>query len=64
MDILILDRNFDLLTPLLHDFRYESLVVDLLKTDFNPSECEDLVYDKYRYKHIAFGLEGIPAEFQ
>jgi len=49
---------------LLHDFHYESLVVDLLNTDFNPSECEDLVYDKYRYKHIAYGLEGIPAEFQ
>ncbi|CAD8050144.1 unnamed protein product [Paramecium primaurelia] len=64
LHFLILDRNFDLLTPLLHDFHYESLVVDLLPQTFSPFECEDIVYQKYRYKHIAYALEGIPQEFQ
>lgn len=65
LHVLVLDRSFDLLTPLLHDFHLESLIVDLLQgADFNPFECDDEVYQKYRYKHIAYGLEGIPAEFQ
>ncbi|CAK90839.1 unnamed protein product (macronuclear) [Paramecium tetraurelia] len=64
LHFLILDRTFDLLTPLLHDFHYESLVVDLLPQTFSPFECEDSVYQKYRYKHIAYALEGIPQEFQ
>ncbi|CAD8048319.1 unnamed protein product [Paramecium sonneborni] len=64
LHFLILDRTFDLLTPLLHDFHYESLIVDLLPQSFSPFECEDYVYQKYRYKHIAHALEGIPQEFQ
>lgn len=30
LHFIILDRSFDLITPLLHDFHYESLGVDLL----------------------------------
>jgi syntaxin-binding protein 1 len=60
LHFLILDRTYDLITPLLHDFHYESLVVDLVPQNFSPFECEDAVYQKYRYKHIAYALEGIP----
>lgn len=42
LHFLFLDRNFDLITPLLHDFHYESLGVDLLGEQF--VHQEDPVY--------------------
>ncbi|KAM3136147.1 Syntaxin-binding protein 1 [Paramecium bursaria] len=64
LNILVVERGCDLITPLLHDFSYQSLLLDLQIPDFKPQETEDSVYEKYRYLHIAQALEGLPAEFQ
>lgn len=80
--VLIFDRAIDPLTPLVHDFFYQSMSYDLLniKNDLMEYEDEDktgkktlrkafltdndALFKRYRYKHIAEVLEGIPGEFQ
>lgn len=80
--ILLYDRAIDPLSPLVHDFFYQSMIYDLLniKGDLVEYEDEDKLgnkslkkaflndndslFKKYRYKHIAEALDGIPNEFQ
>lgn len=80
--VLLFDRALDPLTPLIHDFFYQSMIYDLLniKNDLIEYEDEDktgkktlkksiltdndALFKKYRYKHIAEALDGIPGEFQ
>jgi len=82
MIVLLFDRPFDPLSPLIHDFFYQSMIYDLLniKGDLIEYEDEDKkgvktmrkallidndkLFKKYRYKHIAEALDGIPNEFQ
>lgn len=80
--IFLFDRIIDPLTPLIHDFFYQSMSYDLLdiKNDLVEYDEEDKtgkvtsrkafltdndsLFKRYRYKHIAEVLEGIPGEFQ
>ena len=80
--VVLYDRAIDPLTPLIHDFFYQSMIYDLLsiKNDMIDYDEEDktgkiiyrkailtdndVLFKKYRYRHIAEALDGIPAEFQ
>lgn len=79
--IIILDRAFDGITPLMHDFFYQPMVYDLLEIKNNYYEYKDEkdgkeiirkaylndgddLFNRYKYKHIAEVLDGIPGEFQ
>lgn len=33
LNIFVFDREFDLVTPLIHDFSYENLILDFLNLD-------------------------------
>lgn len=80
--ILLADRAQDPVSPLMHDFFYQSMLYDLLDIKDNIVEYEDedksgkkvikksiltendALFAKYKYKHIAEALDGIPIEFQ
>lgn len=69
---LILDRSVDLITPLLHDYNYKSIVYDFFTVSENhllsiPSESiegykldeKDFIWNKYKNKHIGEVMTGI-----
>lgn len=79
--VLLFDRSFDPVAPLMHDFFYQPMVYDLLDIKNNYYEFQeekegksitrkfflndnDDLFDRYKYRHIAEALDGIPGEFQ
>ena len=69
---LLLDRSFDIITPLLHDYTYRSLIYDFFEVNENnalsiPSEQivnykldeEDFIWSKYKNRHIGEVLKNI-----
>ena len=71
--LLILDRKIDVVSPIIHDLNYQSLVSDLLGLHRNKvkdskgrehklDETDDLWKD-YRATHISTALEGITEGF-
>lgn len=69
--VLVLDRRDDLATPLLHEFTYQSLIYDLLKSrdmliQYGQSSTEqalisesDSLWQSFRYAHITSVIERI-----
>ena len=71
--LLLTDRSFDAVTPLLHDYSYESLIYDLLKVSqekfvevdgkkYKLSNKDDL-WRKYSKMHIAEVFENLSKDF-
>lgn len=73
LTIFILERGFDLVTPLVHDFFYENLLVDVMNLNFAKIELKNKVYKiddkdqifkKYRYSFINEAMKGIDIDFK
>ena len=71
--LLILDRQIDATTPLLHDYSYESIVYDFFEVSENvltfnnkkhKLEDKDDVWMKFKNKHIAEVLNGLQSDFR
>lgn len=71
---LILDRNFDAITPLMRDFYYLPLLYDNKQAYKHKIELgkdkktysmdeNDSIFEKYKYTHIEKTLHGITADF-
>ena len=73
--LLILDRNYDVVTPLMRDFYYLPLLYDEKncyrhkiehgkeKKTYTMDE-NDAIFDKYKFMHIEKSLTGITADFE
>ena len=75
--LLILDRTFDITTPLLHDYNYETMVYDLFevkdqvisipdnKNVFHKYELDekDELWMKYKNKHFVVALQELQEDF-
>lgn len=64
LKIFIFDRAFDLVTPLIHDFHYESLLVDILGNLELSLNTPDFVLKKFRHKFIRDCMLGIGSDFE
>ena len=76
--LVILDRTYDPVSPLVRDFHYLSMLSDLKEiTEFKASYSDgnavsklldldeaDHIYTKYRYRHIAELMTGVSQDFQ
>jgi syntaxin-binding protein 1 len=76
--ILILDRSYDPVSPLVHDFHYLSMLADLkemceFKASYSDGQSNsklldldesDNIYTKYKYRHIAELMAGVSKDFQ
>ncbi len=71
--LLILDRQIDATTPLLHDYSYESIIYDFFqisdnlltfKEKKNKLDEKDEVWLKFKNKHIAEVLNGLQSDFR
>ena len=75
--VMVIDRSFDVVTPLIHDFFYQGMLYDLLNVENDILEYEDKgskkkailsdnddLLNRYKYKHIGEVLEQIPIEFK
>lgn len=69
--IFLFDRAFDLLTPLIHDFYYESLLTDMLGIDLFNADGKgrvlnerDTVFVKFRYMFIKDFLTEVSSNFE
>lgn len=64
LKIFIFERTFDLVTPLIHDFHYESLLVDILENTKLSQGTPDVVLKKFRHKFIRDCMLGIGNDFE
>ena len=71
--VLLIDRSFDLISPLLHDYNYQSLCYDLLNIKNKRLEVngkiiklsnEDEFWNNYKTKHIAEVFEDLFKNFE
>jgi len=62
--LFIFERSADLVTPLIHDFHYESLIVDILESNKLSNGSPDFVMRKYRHKFIRDCMLGVGADFE
>lgn len=76
--LVILDRCYDPISPLVRDFHYLSMLSDIKEiTEFKASYSDgqassklldldesDNIYTKYRYRHIAELMTGVSQDFQ
>lgn len=72
--VFLFERGFDLLTPLMHDFHYESMLTDFLEQDSivfssdngkNSSaiDSNDRIYRKFRYEFVKEFMKGVSEDF-
>ncbi len=73
LKILILERGFDIVSPLIHDFYYEGLIRDFLDIDVNnitikkknyKIDYKDGVYKKFKYCFINEAMNGMNSDFK
>lgn len=73
LTIFVLERGFDIVSPLVHDFFYENLLVDVMDIDFTNIEMKnkvykidekDMIFKKYRYSFINEAMKGIDLDFK
>lgn len=69
--LFLIDRAFDLVTPLMHDFYYESLLTDLMNVDLSNADGKgrelnerDSVFAKFRYMFIKDFLTAVSSDFE
>lgn len=64
LKVFIFERNVDLITPLIHDFHYESLITDIMSNESYVKDENDVVYSKYRHAFIKDCILGIGDDFE
>lgn len=64
LKVFIFDRTVDLVTPLIHDFHYESLIVDILENLKISQGTPDFVFKKFRHRFIRDCMLGIGSDFE